>query len=304
MAATIDFGAPAGVAASPLSDDFGVDVTGLDLARLGSHRDEEQVRWIRRMLKERLILRFRQQKLTQQQMVDFVGYFGPLAAVRTEGSTHDAIEGIKLITNERDPSGKSKGDPPPYELTWHTDGSYMKAPTAYTALYCITAPEIDPTRTCWMSMQTAFARLPLARRRALAGIRVLHYSPKNPTRHAPEGAPMVGNCRATEQPLVRVIPDTGIPALFIGSIPDTPLVVEGERWSQERSKAFLDQLIAEGLQSGGCWETALQDDDLVFWDNRAMAHKRDNIGPDVKRVLWHVAVAGEVPVPLDLTAVA
>ena len=285
-----------GVVAKPLCEEFGVDVEGFQLDELADRRNDVQIDWIRKQLDTQLLLRFRGQKLTQEQLMRFVGYFGKLAPLRTQGSSHKIAEGIKLITNERDPTGKAVGDPAPYELGWHTDGSYMRTPTAYTALYCITAPKIDATKTYWMNLETTFRRLPDENKRALAAMKMLHYHPKNPTRYAPEDAPMVGACRAIEQPVVRKIQGTGKVTLFLPSTPDSPLVVDGERWSQERSAEFIAGLYEQGERLGEIWQTALADNDLVFWDNRVMAHKRDNVAPDLNRVLWHSAVSGEEPI--------
>lgn len=282
-------------AATPVSPMFGARIDGIDLARLAEHPDHEQIAWLRRLLENRLLLRFSGQRLTQKQLTKFVAYFGALAALRNEGSTHQVEEGIKLITNERDPSGKAMGDPPPYELGWHTDGSYTPRPTSYTALYCVTAPTLNPPKTYWIDMDSAFAALPASRQRELAAMKMLHYHPKKPTMYAGSEAPTVGNCRAIEHPLVRRVPETGRATLFMPTIPDCPILADGERWSQKRSAELVAELYAAGVTHGQPWETILQADDLVFWDNRAMAHCRDNVGADVERVLWHAAIEGEVP---------
>lgn len=290
---------PSGVVADVLGPEFGVEVKGLDLARLADHRNEQGIAWLQGLLDTKLLILFRGVKLTQTQLATLVGYFGPLAPVRTQGSSHQVAEGIKLITNERDETGKALGDPPPYELGWHTDGSYMRRPVGYTALYCVAAPTVNPTRTYFMSMDTTFRRMPLERQRELEAMTVLHYSPKNPTRYAPEGAPLVGSCRAVEHPLVRQLPSTGKVAIFLGAVPDCPIVYQDERWSQSRSAQFVAELCALGTELGQTWDTALQADDLVFWDNRVIAHRRDNIALDVHRVLWHVAVQGDDVVPFE-----
>ena len=284
---------------------FGVDVDGVDLAALVQRPHDETIDELRRLLTERELLRFRGQRLTGPQLVAFTALFGPVKALRAQvnlerGASHgDTAPEIKLISNRTGYDGKPLGDAPfAEEFGWHHDGAYLTNPVSYTILYCTAAPSVDPPRTSWISLREVFDALSEAQKREFARLRLLHYSATNPTKHLPAGAPMVGECRAVAQPFVRVIPENGKATLFYPRKDHhIPVVRDGERWTQEQSAAFREQIFALAERLGHPWSTALQPGDLVLWDNRSLMHRRDPLDLMKDRELWLTSVEGEVPIP-------
>jgi taurine dioxygenase len=289
---------------APLSKAFGAEVLDIDLAQVVEESAPEAIAELRSVLGENLLIFFRAQTLTPQQLCTFTGYFGTVKAIRRQtnleaGVAHVLGEPrIKVVSNVKDEGGKLTGDiPDPGELRWHQDGTYLPRPLGCSILYCRAAPDDAPS-TRWVSQYQVFASFSPERQRELGALRILDYHHASPTQYLPEDSPIVNGARAIERPLVRVVPETGLPAMLLPYERDCPIRgADGELWSTERSSALLAELFAAVENYGNPCVLTLHRDDLVLWDNRATVHKRDNFDQKAERVLWLTSTEGEVPIP-------
>src|SRR6266851_9627405 len=122
----------------PTGAALGADIEGLDLAR---NLAAETVDAVKQAWSDHLVLRFRGQRLDDDQLMRFSAYFGELdwapviAASRAKVPGEDryvesAEEGrqyISVISNIIE-SGKAIGALGAYESIWHTDMSYNPEP--------------------------------------------------------------------------------------------------------------------------------------------------------------------------------
>jgi taurine dioxygenase len=287
---------------APLSQAFGAEVLDIDLARVVEESRPETIAELRALLRENLLLAFRAQTLTPEQLCTFTGYFGTIKAIRRQTNLEAGVEHIagepriKVVSNVKE-GGKLTGDiPDPGELRWHQDGTYLPRPLGCSILYCRAAPDDAPS-TRWVSQYQVFASFSPERQRELAALRILDYHHASPTQYLPEGSPIVNGARAIDRPLVRMVPETGLPAMLLPYERDCPIVgADGERWSTERSSALLAELFAAVEKYGDPCVLTLHKDDVVLWDNRATVHKRDNFDQKAERVLWLTSTEGEVPI--------
>jgi alpha-ketoglutarate-dependent taurine dioxygenase len=95
-----------------------------------------------------------------------------------------------------------------------------------------------------------------------------------------EGAPL--------RPLVKVHPETGRPALYIGR---HACAIPG--MDAEESEALLDRLLAEAVQPPRTYEHRWQRGDVVVWDNRALLHRARPHDHSQARRMRHTRVAGD-----------
>jgi len=91
------------------------------------------------------------------------------------------------------------------------------------------------------------------------------------------------------RPLVKIHPETGRPALFIGrhahGIPGM---------EPEESKKLLDDLLSFACQSPRTYEHRWHPGDLVVWDNRCVLHRaRPYDHHQEARVMRHTRIAGD-----------
>src|SRR6266446_4626077 len=136
----------------PTGAALGADIEGIDLAQ---ELAAETVDAIRRAWSGHLVLRFRGQRLDDDQLMRFSAYFGELdwapiiaasrVKIRGEDRYVEAVEEgrryISIISNVIE-NGKAIGALGAYEAIWHTDMSYNPEPPCASALY---AREVPPS---------------------------------------------------------------------------------------------------------------------------------------------------------------
>jgi alpha-ketoglutarate-dependent taurine dioxygenase len=89
-------------------------------------------------------------------------------------------------------------------------------------------------------------------------------------------------------PLVKVHPETGVPALYIGRhagrIPDL---------ADAAAEQLLQELLTFTCQSPRTFRYAWQPGDVVVWDNRCLLHRACPYDHREERVMMHTRVKGE-----------
>src|ERR1700730_8356595 len=133
----------------PTGAALGADIEGLDLAGAPS---PETMTAIRQAWGEHLVLRFRGQSLSDDDLLRFSRQFGeldwaPVAAAKIKVPGEDRyIEGapegrqyVMVISNVIE-YGVAIGQLGAYEAIWHTDMSYVEKPPMASALYSLEVP--------------------------------------------------------------------------------------------------------------------------------------------------------------------
>lgn len=284
---------------------LGADVTDVDVAAAVDDNDPAFFDAIRAAIAERLVLRFAAQPLSPDQLIRFAGAFGSFQNLkRTNNPDAHHVAGhdtIKVISNAVAGDGRPLGDGNAAEQWWHTDGRYLETPPAYTFFYCRKTPSPAP-RTFWMNMARVYEELPDAWKREIADLRAIHARAMRSNERAfheglPE-RPLDVRQDGPQHPLVRLVPETGRAALFLPTPKDSLIV---GRTPQE-SRQLLNRLWGFVETADAEWGAAMQPDDLVMWDNRATVHRREGWDATQERVMWHLSVVGEIPVPFARAA--
>jgi taurine dioxygenase len=153
----------------PLTDGFGAEAIGLDLARPLSDDDFDRVRsaWF-----EAGVMVFRDQHLTPDQQVAFSRRFGPLIVHVMDQFLLPGHPEILLISNKK----REDGTPVGFEDAgryWHSDVSYVAEPALGSLLYAVEIPPAGGD-TMFADMRRAFDTLPEGMRRRIAGLRARH----------------------------------------------------------------------------------------------------------------------------------
>ena len=115
----------------------GAEIAGVDLSK---RLDEEPFNRIRNAYFEHSIIVFRSQQLTPAQQVDFSRRFGELEIHVLKQFLlpgHPEILVVSNIVEDGRPIGLADAG---RVAVWHTDLSYMKAPSAGSALYALEIP--------------------------------------------------------------------------------------------------------------------------------------------------------------------
>ena len=284
----------------PLSDTIAADITGVDLAApmSGAVFDRIYRAWL-----DHQVLRFRNQSITDPQMIAFSRRFGELDVAPIAGHGKAFVEGIPemfVISNVME-NGAPIGSLGDGECLWHTDMSYASIPPKASCLYSLEVPE-GQGDTGFLNMYHAYETLPEALRKQVEGRTIKHETRYTLDGFDRQGGPPLAEVKAkgtldivalpgTSHPIVRTHPETGRKALYIGRRQNT--CVNG--LPVEESEALLDALWAHAEDLGArTWHQRWRVGDLVIWDNRCVMHRRDAFSPDVRRVMHRTQVKAEV----------
>jgi len=279
------------VVARPTGAALGADIEGVDLA--GS-LSPEMVAAIKQAWGEHLVLRFRRQHLSDDDLKRFSRHFGeldwaPIAA------TNDAPEGreyIMVVSNVVE-DGKAIGQLGAYEAIWHTDMSYVQEPPSASALYALEVPP-EGGDTGFCNMYRAYETLPEELRCQIPRLLCRHDASRNSAGELRRGFVDASDPSQTigaEHPLLRTHPVTGRKALFLGRRRNA--YIPGLRLAD--SEALLDTLWEYATKSEFTWYQQWQAGDLILWDNRCVMHRRDAFDPATRRVMHRTQIKGDRP---------
>lgn len=276
----------------PQTAAIGAEICGVDISR---ELDAETVVAIKQAWHEHLVLLFRGQTLTPEQQISFSSYFGlPQSPNRTSFTPltekYPEIVEVQNVGMDQERIDRSLSNA---EAFWHTDMSYKEIPPAASALY---AREIPPQggNTCVCNMYMAYDDLPKELLRQIEGRKAVHDASRNSAGRLRPGFSDERDPRKTpgpQHPLIRIHPETGRKALFLGRrpysyVPGLPL---------EESEALLDILWAHASQPKYAWCHSWKVGDLLLWDNRCAMHRRDPFDMKYRRVMHRTQIAGGRP---------
>jgi taurine dioxygenase len=286
----------------PTGAALAADIEGIDLS---GPVDPGALAAIKQAWGENLVLRFRGQKLSDEDLLRFSRHFGdldwaPIAAARVKVPGENryievAPEGrqyVMVISNVIE-EGKPIGQLGAYEAIWHTDMSYVDEPPSASALYSL---EVPPSggNTGFCNMYRAYDTLPAELRRQIDGRLCRHDASRNSAGELRRGfvdAPDPTQTVGAEHPIVRTHPVTGRRALFLGRRRNAYIV----GLKLDESEALLDALWAHCTKPDFTWYQQWRAGDLILWDNRCVMHRRDAFDPATRRVMHRTQIKGDHP---------
>ncbi len=230
-------------------------------------------------------------------------------------SVHTTVPEIFLVSNMAPVNRKPprRPDPPmtadgrlpvqyPHRKGWHTDQSYRRPPPDISLFYAVTPVARDRGQTLFADGTAAYAALPAHLKAKVEGLQGLHCQPG--TARSREGAlagrtdiEQAPTARSQPQPVVRIHPVTGKPALYIcewGQMDwvDGPFVGL-EPGPHGEGAALLDELMAHYTRPEFVYVHEWTVGDLVVWDNRCLVHAATWYdGETEQRMMWRTTVRG------------
>jgi len=251
----------------PLSYSLGAEVCDIDVSR---NMAEEEFGEIYRAFLDHGILLFRNQRITREQHIDFSRRFGEL-------DKHDALPRdrhpqypeLLMVTNEPKPDG-SPSDSKYTGRQWHSDMSFTLVPSLGSLLRCVNAPPVGGD-TLFANMYVAYDALSDGMKKLLDGLHGIHLSGTRKIANDNTGV-----TRAVEQkrlnppvaqPVLRVHPETGRKALYIGE-----KVGRFDNMTAEESRPLIDYLCRHATRAEFVYRHNWRENDIVVWDNRCTMH--------------------------------
>jgi len=265
---------------------------------------------LRRAWADHMVLLVRGQTLSDDNLLETSGIFGPPhdAASRTYhlNAGHAVDDSFMVskhasvtIISNLDAQGKpvmDNGGLGSYEVVWHTDNSYVKVPPAGSMLYALEVPLNGGGDTSFNNQYLAYEELPQDLKQAIEGKYQLHDTSRNSAGVLRPGVKLPTRPEEVEgpvHPLVRVHPVTQRRALYLGRRRVWPSnYILG--LSNEESEKLLDRLWAHATQPKYAWTHYWKVGDIVLWDNRCCMHYRTEIDVTQRRVMRRTTIKGEL----------
>ena len=291
----------------PTGAAVGAEIHGMDLS-LPIPDDVQEA--LRQAWAKHMVLYWRGQKISDDQLMAVSGVFGPPheAAARKYHlnvgekvddefmiSRHPSVSIISNIGRDGKPV-MDNGGLGSYEVVWHTDNSYVKAPPAGSMLYSLEVPVNGGGDTSFNNQYRAYDELSDDLKQAIAGKSQIHDSSRNSAGVLRPGVKLPTQPEEVEgpvHPLVRVHSVTGKRALYLGRRRVWPSnYIIG--LSNADSEALLDKLWAHATQEKYSWTHYWRVGDVILWDNRCCMHYRTEIDVAQRRIMHRTTIKGEV----------
>ena len=276
----------------PSGKPVGADVTGVDLSQPLSDSDFASLfdAWM-----SHLVLRFRGQTLTRDQLLEFSRRFGELdkAPINIKGEPWIAGYPHLAVMSNVIENGQPVGSLGYGEAVWHTDMSYNEVTAAAAMLYALEVTKAGG-ETGFLNMYHAYETLPADLKAAIAGKEIKHDASRNSAGELRKGYKDVTDPREAPgalHPIVIRHPVTKRQALFLGRRPFGYVV----GLPLEESEALLDRLWAHATREEYAWVQKWSVGDLLMWDNRCALHKRTAFDPHERRFMLRTQIKGGKP---------
>jgi len=265
----------------------GAEVKGVDVASLGP----SEVEAVKRAWYRHDVLVFRNQKLSDDDLLVFSRHFGALDSPPNQGAGRRSPLGypdIYVISNVLDEKGEPIGALGDGDAAWHTDMSYLPRPPDASTLYSLEIPKSGGD-TWFCGMKAALAKMPRKLVERIKNLDVKHDGTYDSGGNVRKGLAASNDPRTsvgTPHPMVIRHPESGDAALYLGRRRNAYVmgleVEESERLLDE-VWSYVDTAVYKHRWALG---------DFVLWDNRSTMHRRDAFDPKARRVMHRTQIKG------------
>ena len=265
----------------------GAEMRGVDLAAAS----EAQIDAIKRAWYRHDVLVFRNQEMTDDDLVAFSRHFGALDPPPNQGAGRKSPPGypdIYVISNVLDGKGEPIGALGDGDAAWHTDMSYIAEPPDASMLYSLEIPARGGD-TWFCGMKAALAKMPRSLVDRIKNLDIKHDGTYDSGGYVRKGMTPSKDPRTsvgTPHPIVIRHPISGDKALYLGRRLNAYIV----GLDLEESERLLDEIwsYVEAAVYKHKWALG----DVVLWDNRTTMHRRDAFDPKSRRVMHRTQIKG------------
>jgi len=251
-----------------LSNALGVELCEIDISKPMS---ESTFGEIHRQFLDHGILLLRNQNVSREQHIEFSRRFGELDDhASLPRDRHPDYPELLLVTNRPN----ADGSPSESRYTgrqWHTDLSYTTVPALGSLLKCYNLPEVGGD-TLFANMTMAYEALSDGMKKLIADLHGIHLSGTRKINVADAGAARRDEVMKLNppiaQPVVRVHPETGRKALYLGE-----KVRRFDGMTEEESKPLIDYLNKHSTKPEFVYRHQWRENDILVWDNRCTLHQ-------------------------------
>jgi taurine dioxygenase len=273
----------------PLAGALGAEIAGVDL---GGPIDDATFAEIHKAHLDYLVVFFRDQKISDDELAAFGRRFGELAPL----PPHRQFPGKfpELLVIDKKPEDKLN-----FGWEWHSDTTHLEVPSLGSVLYAKIIPPVGGD-TLFANQYMAYDTLSDGMKRLLDGLVAVHSNGRI-LRSLNDGqSPAPGTEAASagwangwaEHPVVRTHPETGRKALFVNEMHTERLKDMTVEESQPLLRYLYDHSSRPEFTCRFRWSAG----SIAFWDNRSVQHLALNDYPGHRRLMHRVQIKGTRPV--------
>lgn len=273
------------VSITPLSENIGVEVTGVDFSQ---PLPAAELAEIKQALLDHLVMVVRDQSLDPKQLLAAVRLFGETMEQHLTDTLMDEHPEIAVLDSSKMPPDKQGRVIPFGARTWHTDHTNHERPPKYTALYAINLPASGGD-TSFANMNFGYTALPQEEQAALLDLQTVNKI---------EDFGYIGEEARVKfgtlpvHPLIRTHPETGKKALYVH--PGKLERIVGR--DPDESQTFINDLLDRVITPENTYRHKWRLGDLLFCDNRAVLHRaHKDYDMAEGRVMHRVILRGDRP---------
>lgn len=273
------------VSITPLSENIGVEVTGVDFSQPLPAADLAD---IKQALLDHLVMVVRDQSLDPKQLLGAVRLFGETMEQHLTDTLMDRHPEIAVLDSSKMPPDKQGRVIPFGARTWHTDHTNHEHPPKYTALYAINLPASGGD-TSFANMNFGYTALPREEQASLLDLQTVNKI---------EDFGYIGEEARVKfgtlpvHPLIRTHPETGKKALYVH--PGKLERIVGR--DPDESQTFINNLLNRVITPANTYRHKWRLGDLLFCDNRAVLHRaHKDYDMAEGRVMHRVILRGDRP---------
>ncbi|HTO07994.1 MAG TPA: TauD/TfdA family dioxygenase [Myxococcota bacterium] len=277
---------PHSIEVIPVAGRIGAEVRGVDLS---ADVHEGVIELVREALLRRKVLFFRDQRLDAASQQRFARRFGPVT------SAHPTVPGVREHPNVLDVDAREGN----VAVQWHSDVTFVDRPPLGSVLRAVVLPALGGD-TLWANAVAGYEDLPVALQTFADSLEAVHTNqfdyvaagPAGPSESLRAYGRVFESVRyETIHPVVRVHPETGERALFLGGFARRIVGL-----SLRDSSALLGVFRKHVTRPENTVRWRWRPGDVAFWDNRATQHRAiADFGREPRR-LQRVTIAGDLPV--------
>lgn len=190
----------------------------------------------------------------------------------------------------------------PQRKGWHTDQSYRRPPPDISLFFAVAPVPQGQGQTVFADGAAAYDALPPALKQRIEGLKGLHVQPgtgrsRDAVIAGQTPRPLAPHEKSQCQPVVRMHPVTGRPALYLCESGQMDWV-EGPLVGMETGPygdgaRLLDELMAHLTRPEFIYVHEWNEGDLLVWDNRCLVHAATWFDAAVhERLMWRTTVHG------------
>ncbi len=264
---------------SQMTPAIGAELSGISLA---DELSDETVAEIRQALLEYKVIFFRDQNLSQEELLIFARRFGDL---EIHPATPKDQANPEILRIEHGP--KSKGQ----ENMWHSDVTWRAEPSLGSVLSAVEIPPVGGD-TLFANMNLAYENLPEAIRQQITGMTAMHDIARVFARRLNKKPEELHDKYPPEEhPVVRTHPETGLCALYVNAAFTSHIVGMDKNESDELLKRLYATAANPEIQCRFRWTKGA----VAFWDNRASQHFAASDYFPARRVMERATIKGDRP---------